>query len=43
MQQLLQDVQKGHVSQTDESVFEVGRNVATTEGSGGVRERASSS
>jgi len=26
------DVQKGHVSQTDESVFEVGRNVATTEG-----------
>ncbi len=33
MQQLLQDVQKGHVSQTDESAFEVGRNVATTEGS----------
>jgi polyhydroxyalkanoate synthase subunit PhaC len=32
MQQLLQDVQKGHVSQTDESAFEVGRNVATTEG-----------
>lgn len=32
MQQLWQDVQKGHVSQTDESVFEVGRNVATTEG-----------
>ncbi len=29
---LFQDVQKGHVSQTDESVFEVGRNVATTEG-----------
>ncbi len=26
------DVQKGHVSQTDESVFEVGRNVATTAG-----------
>jgi len=26
------DVQQGHVSQTDESVFEVGRNVATTEG-----------
>jgi polyhydroxyalkanoate synthase len=25
-------VQKGHVSQTDESAFEVGRNVATTEG-----------
>jgi polyhydroxyalkanoate synthase len=30
---LLEDVQKGHVSQTDESVFEVGRNVATTAGS----------
>jgi polyhydroxyalkanoate synthase len=26
------DIQQGHVSQTDESVFEVGRNVATTEG-----------
>jgi polyhydroxyalkanoate synthase len=32
MQHLLRDVQQGHVSQTDESVFEVGRNVATTEG-----------
>ena len=32
MQHLLQDLRKGHVSQTDESVFEVGRNVATTEG-----------
>jgi polyhydroxyalkanoate synthase len=32
MQQLWQDVAKGHLSQTDESVFEVGRNVATTEG-----------
>jgi len=32
MRQLWGDVQKGHVSQTDESVFEVGRNVATTEG-----------
>ncbi len=32
MQQLLEDVRKGHLSQTDESVFEVGRNVATTEG-----------
>jgi polyhydroxyalkanoate synthase subunit PhaC len=32
MQQLWGDVQKGHVSQTDESVFEVGRNVATSEG-----------
>ena len=29
---LFNDVSKGHVSQTDESVFEVGRNVATTEG-----------
>ncbi|MFM2068795.1 MAG: class poly(R)-hydroxyalkanoic acid synthase [Pseudomonadota bacterium] len=33
MQLLLKDIQQGHVSQTDESVFEVGRNVATTEGS----------
>ncbi len=32
MRHLLEDVKKGHVSQTDESVFEVGRNVATTEG-----------
>jgi polyhydroxyalkanoate synthase subunit PhaC len=32
VQQLMHDVQQGHVSQTDESVFEVGRNVATTEG-----------
>ena len=32
MQQLWADVQKGHVSQTDETVFEVGRNIATTEG-----------
>ena len=32
MHNLLQDLGKGHVSQTDESVFEVGRNVATTEG-----------
>jgi polyhydroxyalkanoate synthase len=30
---LLQDIRQGHVSQTDQSVFEVGRNVATTEGS----------
>jgi polyhydroxyalkanoate synthase len=29
---LLHDVQQGHVSQTDESLFEIGRNVATTEG-----------
>ena len=33
IQLLLQDLQKGHVSQTDETVFEVGRNVATTPGS----------
>ncbi len=33
LQHLLDDVRKGHVSQTDESVFEVGRNVATTAGS----------
>jgi polyhydroxyalkanoate synthase len=32
MQHLLDDAGKGHVSQTDESAFEVGRNVATTEG-----------
>ncbi|MDM4766090.1 class I poly(R)-hydroxyalkanoic acid synthase [Pelomonas sp. SE-A7] len=32
VQQLLGDIQRGHVSQTDESAFEVGRNVATTEG-----------
>ncbi|MDE2371155.1 MAG: class I poly(R)-hydroxyalkanoic acid synthase [Burkholderiales bacterium] len=30
---LIEDLRKGHVSQTDESVFEVGRNVATTAGS----------
>jgi polyhydroxyalkanoate synthase len=33
IKQLLHDVRQGHVSQTDESVFEVGRNVATSEGS----------
>ena len=33
MRQLVEDVHKGHVSQTDESVFEVGKNVATTAGS----------
>ena len=32
LQNLLKDIQQGHVSMTDESVFEVGRNVATTEG-----------
>ena len=31
--QLLGDLQKGHVSQTDESAFEVGRDVGTSEGS----------
>ena len=33
MQHLLHDVRQGHLSQTDESLFEVGRNVATSEGS----------
>jgi polyhydroxyalkanoate synthase len=33
LRHLWQDIQQGHLSQTDESVFEVGRNVATTEGS----------
>jgi len=33
LQQLWADVQRGHVSQTDESAFEVGKNVATTPGS----------
>ena len=28
--QLWDDTQRGHLSQTDESAFEVGRNVATT-------------
>jgi polyhydroxyalkanoate synthase len=32
MQNLLNDIKQGHVSMTDESLFEVGRNVATTEG-----------
>ena len=32
IQNLLHDMQQGHVSMTDESQFEVGRNVATTEG-----------
>src|SRR5262245_22922870 len=32
MQQLFNDLKKGSVSQTDETVFEVGRNVATSEG-----------
>ena len=33
VQQLWHDVQQGHVSQTDMTLFEVGRNVATSEGS----------
>jgi polyhydroxyalkanoate synthase len=32
MTQLLADMQKGRISQTDETAFEVGKNVATTEG-----------
>ncbi|MGA0610885.1 PHA/PHB synthase family protein [Caldimonas sp. KR1-144] len=32
LQHLWQDIRQGHMSQTDESLFEVGRNVATTEG-----------
>jgi polyhydroxyalkanoate synthase subunit PhaC len=32
LRQLWNDVQQGHLSQTDESAFEIGRNVATSEG-----------
>jgi polyhydroxyalkanoate synthase len=32
MAHMLSDLQKGHISQTDETAFEVGRNVANTEG-----------
>ena len=32
VQNMLNDMQQGHVSMTDESLFEVGKNVATTEG-----------
>ena len=32
MENLWKDIQQGHVSMTDMSLFEVGRNVATTEG-----------
>ncbi|MES2947555.1 MAG: class I poly(R)-hydroxyalkanoic acid synthase [Pseudomonadota bacterium] len=32
MQNLMNDLRQGHVSMTDESLFEVGKNVATTEG-----------
>ena len=32
MKNLMHDLKQGHVSMTDESLFEVGKNVATTEG-----------
>ena len=32
LQNLMHDMRQGHVSMTDESLFEVGKNVATTEG-----------
>ena len=32
LQNLVHDMRQGHVSMTDESLFEVGKNVATTEG-----------
>jgi polyhydroxyalkanoate synthase len=32
LQNLLHDIQQGHMSMTDESLFHVGKNVATTEG-----------
>jgi polyhydroxyalkanoate synthase len=32
LQNLMKDLRQGHVSMTDESLFEVGRNVGTTEG-----------
>ncbi len=32
IQHMLEDMQKGHISHTDEHAFEVGKNVATTEG-----------
>jgi len=32
LKNLVHDIQQGHLSMTDESLFEVGRNVATTEG-----------
>jgi polyhydroxyalkanoate synthase len=33
MKNLMADIEKGHISMTDESAFEVGRNIATTKGS----------
>lgn len=32
IQNLMHDISQGHVSMTDESLFEIGKNVATTEG-----------
>ena len=32
LKHLFDDIRQGHLSQTDETVFEIGRNVATTEG-----------
>jgi polyhydroxyalkanoate synthase len=32
LKNLMHDIQQGHMSMTDESLFEVGKNVATTEG-----------
>ncbi len=32
IQHMLEDLKKGHISHTDENAFEVGKNVATTEG-----------
>jgi len=39
LRNLVHDLQQGHVSMTDESLFEVGQNVATTEGAVVFRER----
>jgi polyhydroxyalkanoate synthase len=39
-QNLLGDLEKGRISMTDDSAFEVGRNLALTPGRGGLRKRA---